>query len=142
MTIQNAVNQILGSATIGAGLYAHSPTGKAKTETRELTKAYEAAETHRKEWEEPLDGEEAIAETFTRKQAERAQRLYELNPTEANYERAATEAKALANIQEDYVVKKGAKRTENRAANLSRQRSTIQLYDRFGDIIRGGNANG
>lgn len=142
MTIQNAVNQILGSATIGAGLYAHSPTGKAKAETRDLTKAYEAAETHRKEWEEPLAGEEAIAETFTRKQAERAQRLYELNPTEANYERAAEDARALANIQEDYAVKKGAKRAESRAANLSRQRNTVQFYDRFGDMLRGGSANG
>lgn len=38
MAIQQAVNQLLGQATIAAGLYAHSPSGKRAFELRDIKK--------------------------------------------------------------------------------------------------------
>lgn len=123
-SIQQALNQMLATAGVAAGLYAHSPKGQSKTEFKQTKKAYDFLEEKRSQWEAPLDtsGLE-MADELSELQLARAKKLYELDPTEENYKewmdnlnrarpetkyavpnktspKAKAEAKAMASLKE------------------------------------------
>lgn len=148
MTIQNAVNQMLGSATIAAGLYAHSPAGKAAAKGREL-KQKEKAENIKADIETGIAEESENPNAVTEVYASRARNIanirkeqFENQPSEEGYRQyLAAKKEAETFNPEPSAVTEGASRAESRAETLSRQRNTVQFYDRFGDIL-GGGANG
>ena len=102
MSIQESLNQMLYSASITSGLYAQSPTGKKRDEIRTAEK--EAKFAAKKTSEGVIaatksEGQNTITperlyegpvgqsiETFGGKEVAARQRLFELKPSDKNYE--------------------------------------------------------
>lgn len=87
-SIQQSFNQMLMSAQIGAGLYAHSPAGQEEAEVRKLQRTEPKIQkqielTGEKVGPEPSAADEAFTEVFKAGTAQ-AKRLFELRPTEKN----------------------------------------------------------
>ena len=87
-SIQQSFNQILMSAQIGAGLYAHSPAGKEAAELRKLKRDMPKIEkqielTGENVSAEPSESDKHFTEAF-KAGKEQSKRLFELRPTEKN----------------------------------------------------------
>ena len=124
MTIQSAVNQMLGSTTIAAGLYAHSPAGKKAAEIRDL-KRKEKAENIKADVETEqaeLRGEDAVVPYAERSKniADIRKRRFELSPSEDTYKeyRSAQEEVDFAT----HALETEAATLETRAKILEAQR--------------------
>lgn len=107
MSIQQAFNNILMSAQIGAGLYAHSPAGQTTAEIRKVKKAIKAenikADIETEIHEDADDG--FLEKTYasrTQNIANLKQRLFELNPTEKGYQNYLKAIKEKQFAQEAY----------------------------------------
>ena len=119
MSIQQALNNMLFTAQVGAGLYAHSPAGKEKTEYRQLEKAYQKTEGTYSQWAEPTTEEEIeIYEDKAQVQADIAAKMYSIRPTLENYKRYK---ETLGGLTEKIESKKSQKEElKNRKENLKR----------------------
>lgn len=89
MSIQQALNNMLMSAQIGAGFYAHSPAGKTQAEIKKLKTDYEQVNQLYPNWGEPKEGEEHTSDVIVKQQTERAEKLASLQPTKENIARAS-----------------------------------------------------
>lgn len=108
MSIQQAMNNMLMTAQVGAGLYAHSPTGQKQAEYRKTKIDYQKAEAHEVDWREPGSGEETVSDLLAEQQAKRAEKMAMLKPTPENIKRAAEDREAYEASMEDYAPKKSA----------------------------------
>ena len=89
-SIQQSFNQMLMSAQIGAGLYAHSSVGKEAAEVKKLKKDMPKIEKQMELTGDNIEPESSESEdqAFTealKKNTEQAKRLFELRPTEKNF---------------------------------------------------------
>ena len=121
MSFQQQLNQALYVGVAAKGFYERSPAG----ELKRLSKAYEQADIKRAEWDEPLEGEEELARIYSKEQFDRAQRIYELNPTLENLQKAREESKALAALNEEY-------NTKTKQKKAFKERKSI-LLDKYGE---------
>lgn len=78
MSIQQSLNQMLMTAQIGAGFYAHSPEGQRQAQIKQLEK--EQSLLDKKVAEGISTTEDA------RRQAEIAEKLFDLNPTPERFD--------------------------------------------------------
>ena len=90
MAIQQAVNQLLGQATIAAGLYAHSPAGKRKFRLKDL----EGQATRANERITKRRNEEDLTEVSPESFADLQERVAEYNEISKEY------AKLTPNVDE------------------------------------------
>lgn len=91
--IQQSINQMLYTGTIGVGLYAGTPSGARKVEARQLKKDIPRLEKMREQQaEKDIDTEAANAAYSEVVAAEEraSKRLYELDPTDENYKAMLT----------------------------------------------------
>ena len=121
MSIQQAFNNMLMSAQVATGFYAHSPAGKKQAEIRQVKQAIKAenikadVETATHEADEGIAFEKAYA-SRTQNIANLKQRLFELNPTEKSYQsylKAVEEkeqAKAMYKDRKKILKEKGGKK--------------------------------
>ena len=87
-SIQQSLNQMLMSAQVGAGFYAHTPAAKQKQEIKNLEKQSQAIERARDiQIEADIDTPEAnaIYQENLEQGSRVAQRLFELDPSEQRY---------------------------------------------------------
>lgn len=122
MSIQQSINQMLMSAQIGAGFYAHSPTGQKQAAYKEAKKEFQKTEEKYPQWSEPTTEDEvAIYEQMSQRQADLASKMYSIKPTETNYEqyknalsglteRIEGKASLKAGLKERKEIIKGGKR--------------------------------
>ena len=121
MSIQQAFNNMLMSAQVATGFYAHSPEGKKRAEVRQTKKAIRAAEGKADIAAAALEADEGIAfekeYTFRTKDiANLKQHLFELTPTEKSYQsylKAVKEkefAKELYKDRKKFLKEKGGKK--------------------------------
>ena len=111
-SIQESMNQLLYTATIGAGLYARSPQGKANVAKKDFEKAEKA---YLKASEEaPAEGEDPQLAAASVAVEKSAQKLAELKPTKENI-RAAYAYKGAAQDYEDTLEQERAKKYEQKA---------------------------
>lgn len=138
-SIQQSINQMLYTGTVGAGLYAHSPAGQKQAKIKSLEKN---VKTYNKKIEEGLG-----SNVDYQKRAELASELFNLDPSE---QRLATEEEytgASQKIQEELSKakqKKEAKALESltaRSSEIENQKRNfkerIQLLDQYGNKIGG-----
>lgn len=86
MSIQQSINQMLMTAQVGAGFYAHSPSGQRQAEIKKLERNYKRVHEKEDEWDEPFTPEGEPVQSHLREiQMNTAQRLYELDPSEERY---------------------------------------------------------
>jgi len=88
-SIQQSLNQMLMSAQLGAGLYAHTPAAKSKAEWKNLEKRDEAVQkqldiVEPKVGVEPSEADPVYTKAF-KEQTDIARQKYELKPTEESY---------------------------------------------------------
>lgn len=85
-SIQQAMNQMLATAGVAAGLYAHSPEGQRKAQIKQTEAAYNKVNDIYDTWAGPLDAAETeIYEKIQQTQLERSKKLYELDPSEERF---------------------------------------------------------
>lgn len=88
-SIQQSFNQMLMSAQIGAGLYAHSPAGQEAAEVRKLQRTEPKIQKQIELAGEKIgpessaESEKAFTEVF-KTSVQQSKRLFELRPTEKN----------------------------------------------------------
>ena len=88
MSIQQAMNNMLFSAQVGAGLYAQSPAAKAQAEYNKAEKEFQKTESVYSQWAEPTnEDEEKIYEQMSQRQADLASKMYSIKSTQENYEK-------------------------------------------------------
>lgn len=98
MSIQQAMNNMLFSAQVGAGLYAQSPAAKTQAKIKGKEKAIEAekikadVETGAHEGDENATFEKTYF-ARTKKIAKLEEEMFELNPTEKRYQSYLTAVK-------------------------------------------------
>lgn len=80
MSIQQSLNQMLMTAQIGAGFYAHSPEGQRKAQIKQLEKEQSLLD---KKVSEGISSTED-----SRRQAEIAEKLFNLNPTPERFDKS------------------------------------------------------
>lgn len=101
MSIQASLNQLLGTAAIGAGIYAQTPAAKEKAEVRGLKRSIaqmqKVSGSQMEEAEFPTSPE---AQEAVRQEAAATQRLAQLRPTEENLKQAAGARELRATLDE------------------------------------------
>lgn len=101
MSIQASLNQLLGTAAIGAGIYAQTPAAKEKAEIRGLERSIaqmqKVSGSQMEEAEFPTSPE---AQEAVRQEAAATQRLAQLRPTEENLKQAAGARELRATLEE------------------------------------------
>ena len=101
MSIQASLNQLLGTAAIGAGIYAQTPAAKEKAEVRGLERSIaqmqKVSGSQMEEAEFPTSPE---AQEAVRQEAAATQRLAQLRPTEQNLKQAAGARELRATLDE------------------------------------------
>ena len=138
-SIQQSINQMLYTGTVGAGLYAHSPEGQKQAKIRGLEKNIK---TYNKKIDEGL-----ASNVDYQKRAAVASELVDLDPSE---QRLATEEEytgASQKIQKELdkaKQKKEAKALESLTARFNEIKNQkealkerIQLLDQYGNKIGG-----
>lgn len=103
MSIQSSLNQLLGTATIGAGLYTQSPIGKEQTELRQLRHQYRTAERSFNEATEAITPEASLSEEAIQRRADvlakTSGRISELKPTAKNLAQAASDERLAQELR-------------------------------------------
>ena len=144
MSIQQVMNNMLMSAQIGAGLYAHSPSGQKQAEYRKTKVDYQKAEAHEVDWRAPKAGEEHISDLLAEQQAKRAEKMAMLKPTQENINRATEDREAYENSIEDSSPKKSAetKALESLALKIGSLTDRLSNFEKRKTILKkkkGGN---
>lgn len=124
-SIQQAFNQMLMSAQIGAGLYAHSPKAKQKQEIKNLEKQGQAIEKARDiQIEADVDSPEANAlyKENLEQGSRVAQRLFELDPSKERYKNVIAEREGREEF-EQIMEQQLARRTQT----LQSQKEQLEL---------------
>lgn len=130
-SIQQSLNQMLMSAQVGAGLYAHSPAGKEQAEVsrikRDLPKVLKA-----REQQADLDLNSEAAEKAYRENLDlgtkMSKRLYELRPTEQNYRNMIAEAEGKEEY-EDILAQSMMKRDKTISTQKEALATRIKLLE-------------
>lgn len=137
MSIQQAMNNMLFSAQVGAGLYAHSPAGKKQAEIRQLKADYEKTDKTYSDWGEPQEGEEHVSDIIVKQQTERAERLAALDPTKENIARAS-EMRSQYETQEveDVFKSAEAKALESLSSRINSLTERLKSFEERKSIIR------
>lgn len=126
-SIQQSFNQMLMSAQIGAGLYAHSPAGKQQAEIRSIKRnAPKIAKQveYASENVSPTSSEatdKAYTEAF-QKQVEQSKRLFELQPSKENFNEYEQMENALQEWEQALKVSQ-----ESRQATLDNQKKALSI---------------
>lgn len=109
MSIQQAMNNMLFSAQIGAGLYAQSPAVKNKTKIKEKETAIRAENRKADLETEALAGEVGKNKNFeksyyarTKRIAKLHEEMFELNPTEKRYQSYLNAVKEKEEAKKQY----------------------------------------
>lgn len=101
MSIQASLNQLLGTAAIGAGLYSQTPGAKEKAEINSLqrrisqTQALSEKQMEESDFPTSPEAREALGA-----EAKATQRLAELKPTEENIKQAAKSREVRDTIEQ------------------------------------------
>jgi hypothetical protein len=124
-SIQQSFNQMLMSAQIGAGLYAHSPAAKQKQEIKNLEKQSQAIEKARDiQIEADVDTPEANAlyQENLEQGSRIAQRLFELDPSKQRYENVRAEREGKEEFEQIM-----EQRVTRRLQTLKNQKEQLEL---------------
>lgn len=109
--IQQSLNQMLMSAQVGAGFYAHTPMGQRMGQLKELSRKEEKINKQIKvEGQEEFIGSEwpTVAKNYGRQLGELtdiAKQRYELDPTEKAFQSLLSRQKELGEWEE--IIKQG-----------------------------------
>lgn len=124
-SIQQSLNQILATAGVMSGLYAHSPAGQEAAEVskikRDLPKVLKAREQQAELDENSEAAEKAYQENLDLG-TKMSKRLYELRPTEENYRSMIAEAEGREEY-EDILTQSMTKRQNN----ISEQKKSLDM---------------
>lgn len=133
MSLQSAWNQALYSATIGAGLYAHSEAGKAAGEIRQIKKQQPKTSAQLESIEKDITAEPNVAvdKPYTeayKKQVAENKRLFELDPTEETFKEYKESQEVLEGWEE--AVKYSQ---EKRQKEISNQKEAFEMRKKLLD---------
>lgn len=127
-SIQQAMNQMLSTAGIAAGFYAHSPEGQRRAEIKQTKKAYNQVEELSPQWEEPTNTTEIEAtDEIYEIQLARAKKLYNLDPTNEHYQEWLTNLERAHPDTKYAVAKKASPKAQAEAkaqASLEEKQTT------------------
>lgn len=113
-SIQQSLNQMLMSAQVGAGFYAHSPAAQQKMELKQTKEALSKTLSSREMQQDIDDPSEAATAEYRENLAlgeSLAKKLYSLEPTEENYRAVIAEAQGREEF-EDIAATQLLRRTE------------------------------
>lgn len=144
-SIQQSFNQILMSAQIGAGLYAHSPVGKEAAEVRKLKRDMPKIEkqielTGEKVGAEPSESDKHFTEAF-KAGKEQSKRLFELRPTEKNLKEYKEMSEALEYWEEtlmDSQEKRQKTLANQKQENKMRRSIILDQYEKNMEVEENG----
>lgn len=127
MNIQKAINQMLVTGTVGAGLYANSTAGKLASERKSVNLGIISNLAQREAMQIPSEGEipEEVSEPYKQNLQEGkdlASRAFELDPTKENYDKLLAEGKAGKDFEARL-----KKDLEERTETLRAQKEALEM---------------